>query len=414
MLGASSSPRCLQVALASPALRRLQLTWACSALASWTLFIALAVYADQRGGATAVSLAALARMIPAGLAAPLSGLLCDRRTPASIMLGGLAARALLAVALAVAAGVGASLGVVLVLAALFMVIETAHRPAQAAVLRGLAPGAEQAGAAIALWTGVDNAAFLCGSLLGGAAIAISGVQAAFATVAALCALATIPMVALRRRAGGRRDVVDAQDGDGVRAVLAGLGHVARAPELREVVGFLTAATVVEGAIDVLVVVVAIQMLHLGDAGVGWLNAAWGLGGLFGAALALGLPRLRCGGGAAAAGGLLVGASLLVLAVLTSTLVAAAMLVVLGVGYALIEAASLSLLHRDTLDDVLGRAFAVVESGHWLATAIGALVAPAILALLGPAGALWALGACLPLIVALRWRVLARPPRLEFA
>jgi hypothetical protein len=78
---ASSSPRSLNVALATAALRRLQIAWACSALASWTLFIALAVYADQRGGATAVSLAALARMLPAGLAAPLSGLLCDRRAP---------------------------------------------------------------------------------------------------------------------------------------------------------------------------------------------------------------------------------------------------------------------------------------------------------------------------------------------
>lgn len=414
MFDGPSSPQRLQAALATPDLRRLQLAWVCSALGSWTLFVALAVYAERHGGATAVSLAALARMLPAALAAPLSGLLCDRRAPASILLGGLVTRALLATALAAAAGSGAALGVVLVLAALFMITETAHRPAQAALLRELAPDAGQAGAAIALWTGVDNAAFLGGSLIGGAVIAIAGVQAAFSTVAILCALAAIPMATLRRRAGAVQRRSQAFQGDGLRAAVDGLAHVARTPALREVLGFLTAATLVEGAVDVLVVVVAVSLLHLGDPGVGWLNAAWGLGGLLGGALALTLPSLRRDGAGAATGGVLVGVSLMTVALLESTGAAVAMLVVLGVGYALIEAASLSVLHRDTLDDVLGRAFAVVESGHWLATALGALMAPVILALLGPTGALWALGACLPVIVALRWRALARPPRLEFA
>jgi predicted MFS family arabinose efflux permease len=416
VFGAPSSQRSLRTALATSSLRRLQLAWACSALGSWTLFIALAVYAEQHGGATAVSLAALARMLPAAVAAPLSGLLCDRRAPASILLGGLVTRAILATALAVVAAAGAALGVVLVLAALFMITETAHRPAQAALLRELAADAGQAGAAIALWTGVDNAAFLGGSLLGGAVIAIAGAQAAFSTVACLCALAAIPMATLRRRAGSVQRRSQAFQGDGLRAAVDGLAHVARTRELREVVGFLAAATLVEGAVDVLLVVVAVQLLHLGDAGVGWLNAAWGLGGLLGGALALALPWLRRDGVGAAAGGVLVGASLMAVALLQSTATAVVMLIVLGVGYALIEAASLTMLHRETLDDVLGRAFAVVEGGHWLATALGALAAPLMLALLGPTGALWALGACLPLIAALRWRALARPARsrLEFA
>ena len=62
---------------------------------------------------------------------------------------------------------------------------------------------------------------------------------------------------------------------------------------------------VEGAIDVLVVLVAIEMLGLGGSGVGWLNACWGLGGVIGRrALALlrrgrlrpGCPRAACWSG----------------------------------------------------------------------------------------------------------------------
>jgi Cyclic nucleotide-binding domain len=85
----------------------------------------------------------------------------------------------------------------------------------------------------------------------------------------------------------------------------------------------------------------------------------------------------------------------------------ATLAVLGVGYALIETAGLSLLQRLTSDEVLGRAFAVVETSYWLTTGLGAMLAPAAIAVVGPRGAVAAIGACLPLCVALRWRALHR-------
>ena len=49
---------------------------------------------------------------------------------------------------------------------------------------------------------------------------------------------------------------------------------------------LGVSTLVEGAIDVLVVLIALELLNLGAAGVGWLNSAWGLGGIVGGALAV--------------------------------------------------------------------------------------------------------------------------------
>src|SRR3954454_4697771 len=85
----------LAAGLSTTSLRRLQLAWGASAVASWTFFVVLAVYAYGAGGATGVGAAALVRMVPAGVAAPLAGVLVDRVPRRDVLLGSLAARALL-------------------------------------------------------------------------------------------------------------------------------------------------------------------------------------------------------------------------------------------------------------------------------------------------------------------------------
>ena len=392
--------------LGTPGLRRLQSAWGASALGSWVFFVALAVYAYDAGGATAVGAAALVRMVPAGLAAPLAGLVADRRARRDVLLGALVLRAACAAAIAAAVAGGASLGIVLALAAAFTVCAAAHKPAQAGLLLEVSQTPAQAGAANALWTGIDSAAFLAGSLLGGLLVGSAGTDVAFAVVAGVYLLAALPVLMIARDAVPE---YRAKGGDGasVRALLDGWAHVVHEREVRDVVGFLTAATFAEGVIDVLVVVVAIELLDLGSAGVGWLNAAWGLGGLAGGALAIVLLRRGRLSAGIATGGLLVGASVALLAVLSTPGAALVLLVGVGVGYALIEAASLSLLQRHTSDEVLARAFAVVESGYWLATGLGAMAGPALLSLVGTEDALVVTGLALPVLVALRWRALAR-------
>jgi hypothetical protein len=106
------------------------------------------------------------------------------------------------------------------------------------------------------------------------------------------------------------------------------------------------------------------------------------------------------------GGLLVGFPLMLIGLAQSVPVAVAMLVALGVGYALIEVAGLSLLQRLPSNDLLGRAFAVVESSYWVTTGLGAMLAPLVVNLIGLRDALLAVGACLPLLVAFRWHSLA--------
>jgi MFS family permease len=392
-------------ALATAQLRRLQLGWAVSAVGGWVFFVALSVYAFDVGGATAVGAAALTRMVPAGLAAPLAGVLVDRHSRRDVLLGSVALRALVLAAIGGAVAASAPLAVVLVLSALFTIVATAHKPAQASLLPSLANTPHQLAASNAVWSAVDNGAFLAGALLSGALIATTSMSAAFLVTAGLFALATVPIALIARdpvpefraSADRIRPVEDAVDG--FRQVVADR-------RLRMVVGVLALSTTVEGAIDVLVVLVAINLLGLGGAGVGWLNACWGAGGVIGGAVALTLLRRGRLTAGLSAGCLLVGVPLMLVGLAETTAVAVPMLVLLGIGYALIEVAGLSLLQRLPSNDLLGRAFSVVESSYWITTGLGAMLAPLVVDLIGLRYSLLAVGACLPLLVAFRWHPLS--------
>jgi MFS family permease len=366
--------------MATRDLRRLQLAWMAASVGGWVFFIVLAVYAYDQGGATAVGVAALARMVPAAVAAPVAGVVVDRSSRRDVLLAITIGRALVLAGIAAAVAADAPLALVLVLSAVFTALATAHKPAQAG--------------------------FLVGALLGGVLVAATSLETAFVVTAAVFAVAAWPFARLPRDPiPAYRDHADGQER--IEELASGFRTVTRDRSLRLLVGVLSVSTLVEGAADVLIVLVAIELLDLGGAGVGWLNSAWGLGGLAGGAAAislLGHGRLAAG---LAGGCLLVGVPLMLIAALPEVWAAVAMLTLLGVGYSLIETAGLTLLQRLTSDDVLGRAFAVVESSYWLTTGIGAMLAPALVAVLGLRGALVALGACLPILAALRWVALAR-------
>ena len=133
-----SAIRLARDALATRDLRRLQLAAAATGVGGWAFMISLAVHAYAVGGAAAVGLAALVRMAPAGLAAPLTGLAADRFSRRDVLLVALVARALLLGAAALVVALGGPLAVLLVLATLFTVAATgaggqsrAGRPAPA-------------------------------------------------------------------------------------------------------------------------------------------------------------------------------------------------------------------------------------------------------------------------------------------
>jgi len=374
----------LRLALATPDLRRLQAAWAAAATGGWAFMVALAVYAYGEGGAAAVGLAALVRMVPAGLAAPLLGKAADRFPRRDVLLASTLARAVLLGALALAAALHA-FPLVLVLAALFTVAQAAHKPAQAALIPRLGPHAE---AANALWTTIDNAAFILGALAGGALVATTGAPVAFAAAALTFLLATVLLVNIKRDCPSLGTAANLKVPGTFK--LAGLDRRAKT-----LVGVLSVSTLIEGMVDVLVVVTALELVDVGEAGVGWLNGAWGVGGVLGGVLAVRLARRGL-----PLGGLLIGVPLVVLAALPSPVAALLALTALGVGYSLVETAGITRLQRLTRDEHRARAFAALESTYWLTTGAGAMLAPLLIHTTGVRGALLIAGAGLPLTLLL--------------
>src|SRR5688572_4549463 len=105
--------RGLRGALATADLRRLQLASVASCTGGWAFMVGLSVYAYQAGGATAVGLAALVRMLPAGLAAPFVGLVADRRSRRDVLVVSCAGRAVAVALIAAAVAADAPLALVL-------------------------------------------------------------------------------------------------------------------------------------------------------------------------------------------------------------------------------------------------------------------------------------------------------------
>jgi len=387
-------------------LARLQLAWACTSIAHWSGIIALAVYGYGRGGAAAVGLIGLARMLPAGLFSPVVSLLGDRRSRRDVLAVSSGLRLLAGLVLGGAIFAGLPLPVVIACASLKTIVGVVYKPAQAALLPQLAEAPKQMAAANAIWAGVDSAGFVVGTLIGGVLIATLSASTALALTAVPYGLAALFLLAIRRDvpAPHRAVLEHARMRD---EISAGFRAIAATPQLRVIVSTLSATMLIQGMVDTLVVLFAIETLGVAKAEVGLLSSMWGVGGVVGGIVALGM----LGRGHLARGfgiGLLVmGAPLIVLSFVQGLALALPALIGVGLGYALVAVSGMTLLQRLVSDEILSRVFGVVESTYVVSMGIGSALAPALASLLGIPGALVAAGSVLPVLAILRWRTLAR-------
>jgi hypothetical protein len=294
--------------------------------------------------------------------------------------------------------------VVLLFAAVFTIANTAQRPAQAALMPGLARTPAELAAANVCWTAIEYAGFLLGSLLAGVLVGLIELDLAFAACAVAFALTTLVLAALP--ADSRPPPLEGDEPSGLSELAEGLRTIRAHRDIRLLVGIYTVDSLVQGTFDVLLVIAAIELLGIGESGAGWLNAAWGVGGVLGGAAALALlGRGRLASGLTA-GLLLAGLSTVALGVWPEVAAAIPLLVLMGVGFALGETAQLTLTQRLAADDVLGRVFGVEESIEVLGLALGSVLAVALVGLVGVDGAIIAAGAVLPLVALLTARRLA--------
>ena len=183
--------------------------------------------------------------------------------------------------------------------------------------------------------------------------------------------------------------------DGVRA----LGS---SRDLRLLVGLGAAQTFTRGTLSVFTVVVAIDLLGTGEAGVGALTAAIGAGavvGSFAASLLVGTRRLARWFGVGIA---LWGLPVALIGVFPSEAPALLLLSGVGIGNALVDVGLFTLMARLASDAVLGRVFGLLESVVAVSVGIGSVATPLAIGLLGLRGALVALGLVCPVLVVLAW------------
>jgi MFS family permease len=388
-----------------PDLRRAQLAFGATYAGEWALTVALGVVAFRDGGATAVGIVALIRMLPSALIAPFATAVADRvrRDRVLIWIGVTRAAALGAAAVVMALDLSAVF--VYVLALIATIPFTAFRPAHSALLPALCETPTELTAANASRGLLDSASILVGPLLAALLLGISGPEAVFVLIVGLSLWSAL-LVSLIDYEPAPRETppapirIAADTADGLRAIAA-------QRDVTMLLGLAAVQALTRGALSVFTVVVAIELLETGEPGVGVLTAAVGIGavvGSLGASVLVGSRRLAAYTGV---GIVMWGTPLALIGVFPAELFALVMLAIVGAGNALVDLGYFTLFPRLMPDEVLARVFGALESLVALAVGLGSIITPLLIHLFGIRGALVAIGLMTPAVVALAWSRLVK-------
>ena len=363
------------------------------------------VFAYQRGGASEASFVAVLQLVPAAIGAPFLALLADRHRPARVLAAGYLVQAAGMGVTALAITADAPIALIYAGAVVASTAFTISRPAQAVIVPSLARSAEELTATNVVTSWVENGGVLVASLIGGVLLTLSGVASVFAVMAVV----TFGSALLVVQVSGVKPVVP--DGSAVLdEALGGFRALLEHSHLRVLVGLLMGEFLLVGALDILFVLLAIDVLHIGQGWPAYFNAAFGAGGLVGSVAAMALVGRRYLAPPIAVGILLCGAAFVVIAIWPSTVVVVLLLALSGGGRALVDVACRTLLQRTTPAEVLGRVFGVLEGVMMAGLALGALVIPPLVALGGSTAALIGTGLLLPVLGLLLARPLIRVDR----
>lgn len=387
-------------------LRWLELAWACSIVGHYAYLVAVSVYAYNAGGEGAVGAVFLARLIPAALISPFSGMLGDRYPRERVLLATNFTRAVLVTAAALAVFAGADPWIVYGLAIAATIATTPFRSAHAALTPGLARTPDELTAANAVASGIDSIAIFVGPAFAGVLLGVASAGAVFMTTALLIVASAgfLLLIRVERTEQPRREL----DASTIAAErLAGFTTLGRNPPLRVMVALLTALTAMFGAVQVLIVVSAIDLLDLGDGGVGYLNSAIGIGAFIGAVASLSLTGAKRLSPAFLVGLVVTGLPLVAIGVWSDLAVAVTAFAILGIGYSFVDVAGLTLIQRAVPDDVLARVFGVLQMLFLASMGIGAAITPALIGWVGVKTTLVAAGLFLPVLVILLGAAVAR-------
>jgi MFS family permease len=375
--------------------RRVQLAWGTAITAEWAYFVALGVFAYDAGGASAVGLAGLVRLLPAAVVAPSAASLGDRIRRERLLLG---AALLGTVALggsAVAAFAGSESGV-FAGAALFGISSTLIRPTLQALLPSLTRTPEELVASNAATSTVESFGTLLGPLVAGVLVEQARVAVTFAAAAGAMAVGVglLLLVRAERPAAGSA-ASPGRPGFAWRTVL-------QHPGAPVVVVLMVAQAFVRGCLNVLIVVAAFRLFDGAGGTVGVLTAAIGAGGVIGAVVSSTIHGSRLARLFALS---LLGWGLPIALIAPSPQLVAAfvLLAIVGASNSVEDVAGFTLLQRAIRDDALSGVLGLIWGAAMGALALGSIATPELVRAVGARPAFVAVGFLLPVLAVAGYR-----------
>lgn len=240
---------------------------------------------DLTHSATIVALLNLMRLLPNAILLPFAGVLADRFNRKALMITADLGRGACMLGLLTVSTRG-TMWIAFPLIFVTTALLSLFRPALNAVVPAVVADDEKLMQANALMSQIEALAFVLGPSLAGVLILLGQLQVAFAINAAsyLVSAGTLLFLAVPPRAAAVRPA--AEEG-WMAETLAGFRFLFRENE-----GVLGAVTlpfagfqIYEGAFWALIVVLTEQVWRLGSQGIGFINTAYGVGGLLGGFLA---------------------------------------------------------------------------------------------------------------------------------
>ena len=362
-------------ALAAPGgVRRVLGAYALFGFAEFFGWIVIILWAYDRGGAGLAALAAVVQLVPAAIIGPALASVGDRiprGTALALAYALVAVTALLGVVvLAADAGTVLVIGTSTLLTTAIAVV----RPVHFAALPSLADSPEVLVSANALSSIFDGTFRFVGPVAAGFVVARAGYWQAFVLEAAAALLACL----LCLRLGLPRPEGDGDEVGSLTAAVQGLVTLWRDWASLALLLVLTIDFVLAGALDVLGVSFTTDVLDRPETDAGVVIGALGVGSLIGAVMAASTGRRRRLSPVITVGAVVEGLCFAAVAAFAVVAPVLAMLVVSGIGGAIMLVSGRTLLQRSTDDRVLARVFAVQESTTLVGTAVGAVVAPLLI------------------------------------
>ena len=391
-----SIPPSLREVARNPAIARVEAAWITSMASEWAYLVALLVFAYEAGGVAAAGLVTTLRMFVPAVLAPFLATVADRLPPNVVLAAIQAARAATVGFGALVLLLGWPPAWMFAVAGIEGLLAVLKRPATMALLPALARSPEQLVASNAATSVGEAIGVLVGPTIGAVLLALGGLGLGFAAPAVGFAVAAVIVVSVRTPGiRTRRRAVGATVA--VAELLGGFAALRRYSSARLLVALFATQTFVRGLLTVLLVAAAVELLGLGQAGVGYLNSALGAGGLIGAVAVLGvLVGRRLSVALSVALGAW-GLPIALMGIAPAAWLAFPLLGIIGIANAVLDVSGFTLLQRLVPTALRGRVFGAFEGVVALSYGVGSLLAAPAVDLLGLRPALMVVGSLLPVV-----------------